>query len=445
MSATTETVNGANSASRAFPLWDKQSKVSPTALAGLVGVVGIVLTLVGLVADLSSGGGRVGQSWLIGWGFWMAILIGMLFLTQIVYLFDAGWSVTVRRQWENSFAAFPWMGLLLIPVVALPFFIGKDGVPEAGAIWKWMNPEYIVPGVHPVAVGEDPLWLHKSALLNVPFFIARLVIYFVVFCTLGWLLRRYSFRNDTSSNPRNWGACRIVSAVGIPLTALASTFMAFDLFMSLSYHWFSTMYGVWFFTVSMRAGLCGTVLLCNIAAVKGWLGGLYNASHNYYLGSLMLAFTVFWAYISFSQYFLIYNANIPEETFWFNMREITADGSKSTWWWVSLGLVFGYFLLPFLALLWYKTKVVSRHIVALALWILAFTVLDLYFNILPKPIKADNLLGYDVLQFSVIWTDITMLIGVGGMVIWAVLRSTARHEPVPINDPRIKESIHASH
>src|SRR5690606_3212846 len=103
-------------------------------------------------------------------------------------------------------------------------------------------------------------------------------------------------------------------------------FLAFDLFMSLSYHWFSTMYGVWFFTVCMRAGLCGTVLLCNVAAVRGWLGGLYNSSHNYFLGSLMLAFTVFWAYITFSQYFLIYNANIPEETFWFNMREISIDG-----------------------------------------------------------------------------------------------------------------------
>lgn len=442
MSATTETVTAS---SRAFPLWDKQSKVSPTAIAGVVGVVGVVLTLVGLIADLSNGGGRVGQSWLIGWGFWMAILIGMLFLTQITYLFDAGWAVIIRRQWENAFAAFPWMGLLLVPVVALPFFIGVNGgEPQIGAIWKWMNPEYIVPGVHPVAVGEDPLWLHKSALLNVPFFIVRLVLYFAVFCGLGALLRYYSFRNDAVANAANWGACRKISAVGIPLTAFATTFMAFDLFMSLSYHWFSTMYGVWFFTVCMRGGLCGTILLCNTAAVKGWLGGLYNSSHNYFLGCLMTAFTVFWAYISFSQYFLIYNANIPEETFWFNMREINADGSKNSWWWVSMGLIFCYFLVPFLVLLWHKTKIVRARLIAVALWVLGFTILDLYFNILPKPLKSDNLLGYDVQQFGIAWTDVTMLIGVGGLVIWAVLRSVARHEPVPINDPRIKESIYAS-
>lgn len=442
MSANTQTAPQSRSAT--FALWDKQSKVSPTTIAGLVGIVGILLTIAGLCIDLAHGHGRVGQSWLIGWGFGMAILIGMLFLTQITYLFDAGWAVVLRRQWENAFSAFFWMGLLLIPVVVLPFIIGKDGAPNPGAIWKWMNPEYIVPGVHPTPVDQDPLWIHKSGLLNVPFFIIRLVIYFVVFCGLGALLRRYSFRNDTAPDGANWGACRKISAVGIPLTAFATTFMAFDLFMSLSYHWFSTMYGVWFFTVCMRAGLAGSVILCNIAAVRGWLGGLYNNSHNYFLACLCLAFTVFWAYISFSQYFLIYNANIPEETFWYNMREMTLDGSKSSWWWVSMALIFGYFVIPFLILLWHNTKVIRARLIAICLWILGFTILDLYFNILPKPFKADNALGYTVQQFVPVWTDLTMLIGVIGVVVWALLRSAARHEPVPINDPRIKESIYAS-
>lgn len=409
-------------------------------IALIVGVIGLVIALIGLFIDLSSEHtyGRVGQSWLIGFGFWMAMLVGMLFLTQLTYLFDAGWATLVRRQWENAFAALPWMALCLVPVVILPFVLG-----HSGAIWKWMDPSYELPGIHHVTVEHDVLYTAKQAYLNVPFFIARLIGYFAVFCGLGYFLRKFSIQNDTNPTPNNYRACRKLSALGIFLTAFATTFMAFDLFMSLAYHWFSTMYGVWFFAAAMRAGLAGTVILCNFAACKGWLQGFYNKNHNYFLGCLCLAFTVFWAYISFSQYFLIYNANIPEETFWFNIRELNVDGTKSTWWWVSMGLIFGHFLIPFIALLWYKTKVIPKRLIGICSWILLFTLLDMFWNILPKQKSADNVLGYDVVQFIPNGWDIAAIVGMGGIVIWATLRSAAKNQPIPLNDPRIKESLHA--
>ncbi|GHC06181.1 membrane protein [Cerasicoccus arenae] len=408
-------------------------------IALIIGVIGIAIALIGLVMDLTHGEGRVGQSWLIAYGFWMAMLIGMLFLTQLTYLFDAGWAVVVRRQWENAFAAFPWMALILVPVVALPFFVSDS----SGAIWEWMDPSFVLPGIHATTVGNDALYIAKEKFLNVPFFIVRLVIYFAVFCGLGSLLRKHSIQNDAQPDANNWLACRKISAIGIYLTAFATTFMAFDLFMSLSYHWFSTMYGVWFFAASMRAGLAGTVILCNLAGTKGWLQGFYNKHHNYFLGCLCLAFTVFWAYISFSQYFLIYNANIPEETFWFNIREMNADGSKNSWWWVSMALIFGHFLIPFLVLLFYKTKVIRNRLMGICGWILAFTLLDMYWNILPKQEADDSVLGYYVQQFIPNVWDIAALVGIGGIVIWATLRSAAKHKPIPLNDPRIKESLHA--
>lgn len=408
-------------------------------IALIVGLIGIGIALFGLYSDVSHGHGRVGQSWLIGFGFWMAILIGMLFLTQITYIFNAGWSVVVRRQWENAFAALPWMALLLVPVVALPFFVGDN----TGAIWKWMNPDYQIPGIHDVQVKNDALYVSKAAYLSLPFFIGRLIFYFAVFVGLGTLLRNYSMRNDVTPDAGNWLACRKVSAVGIVLTAFCTTFMVFDLFMSLSYHWFSTMYGVWFFAAAMRAGLAGTVILCNLAAMKGWLRGFYKTDHNYFLGCLCLAFTVFWAYISFSQYFLIYNANIPEETFWFNIRELNIDGTKSTWWWVSMALIFGHFLIPFLILLFYKTKVIRARLMGICCWILLFTLLDMYWNILPKQKSADNILGYDVQQFIPNGWDLAAIVGIGGIVIWATLRSAAKHQPIPIHDPRVQESLHA--
>ncbi|MEO0795744.1 MAG: hypothetical protein AAFX93_11300 [Verrucomicrobiota bacterium] len=407
-------------------------------LALIIGIVGLAIALVALLFDLGHGHGRVAQSWLISFGFWMAILVGMLFLTQITYLFDAGWAVIIRRQWENAFAAFPWMAAIIAPVIILPFIMG-----HSGAVWKWMDPEYILPGVHPIEVQNDTLYTSKAAYLNTPFFFIRMIFYFAVFCILGSLLRKNSVANDTNPDPKYWRNCRKISGVGIFLTAFATTFMAFDLFMSLSYHWFSTMYGVWFFAAAMRAGLAGTVIFCNIAATKGWLQGFYNKNHNYFLGCLCLAFTVFWAYISFSQYFLIYNANIPEETFWFNMREMNADGSKNSWWWVSMALIFGHFVIPFIALLWYKTKVIRKRIIAICVWILTFTLLDMYWNILPKQKEASNELGYYVQQFTPNLWDLAALIGVGGIVIWATLKSAAKNEPIPLNDPRIKESLHA--
>ncbi|MGE9295268.1 MAG: hypothetical protein ACQKBV_03155 [Puniceicoccales bacterium] len=407
-------------------------------IALIVGGIGLLIALVGLFIDLGQGGGRVGQSWLIAYGFWMAILVGMLFLTQITYLFDAGWAVIIRRQWENAFAAFPWMALFLVPVIALPFIMG-----HSGAVWKWMDPDYVLPGVHAVEVQNDALYTAKSAYLNVPFFIVRVIFYFAVFCGLGALLRKNSIANDATPDPKYWRNCRKISGAGIFLTAFATTFMAFDLFMSLSYHWFSTMYGVWFFAASMRAGLAATVIYCNVAATRGSLQGFYNKNHNYFLGCLCLAFTVFWAYISFSQYFLIYNANIPEETFWFNIRELTVDGTKSSWWWVSMGLIFGHFVIPFLLLLWYPTKVIRVRFMAVCTWILTFTLLDMYWNILPKQKAYDNVLGYKVQQFIPNGWDLAALIGIGGIVIWAMLRSAAKHEPIPLHDPRIKESLHA--
>lgn len=409
-------------------------------IALIVGLLGLGVALFGLYSDLSHDHGRVAQSWLIGFGFWMAILIGMLFLTQITYLFDAGWAVIIRRQWENAFAAFPWMALMLVPVVALPFFVGEN----TGAVWKWMNPDYVLPGIHDTMVKDDALYVAKAAYLNTPFFIGRLVFYFLVFCGLGALLRKNSVANDSNPDPKYWRNCRKISGAGIFLTAFATTFMAFDLFMSLSYHWFSTMYGVWFFAAAMRAGLAGTVIFCNVAATRGWLQGFYTKHHNYFLGCLCLAFTVFWAYISFSQYFLIYNANIPEETFWFNIRELAADGAKNSWWWVSMGLIFGHFLVPFLFLLFYKTKVVRPLFMAVCGWILLFTLLDMYWNILPKQIGTDaNALGYVVQPFAPNGWDLAALIGMGGMVVWATLRSAAKHAPIPLHDPRIQESLHA--
>ena len=203
------------------------------------------------------------------------------------------------------------------------------------------------------------------------------------------------------------------------------------------------MYGVWFFAGSMRAALAVTVLTVIALASYGYLKGILNQAHRYLLGCLCLAFTIFWAYISFSQYFLIYMANIPEETFWFNIREINENGMKNSWWWVSMGLLFGHFFGPFLFLIFYNSKIRIKALVFATIWILCFGHLcDLYFNILPGKVSdAGSILGYQIRQFSITPFDAASIVGIGGLVLWGFFQSMKKQEIIPIRDPRIQESI----
>jgi hypothetical protein len=402
--------------------------MNPGAIALIVGIIGLVVAGFGFMQGWQNHDARPLMSWLIGFGFWLAVAVGMLFLVQIWYVFHARWPIVIRRQCEHYLAVFPWLFLLFLPLVAVPFLHENPGL-----LWKWMNGVNPMPGN--TTVGADPLYQWKQPYLNVGFFALRVILIFGAFTIISELLRKWSFDTDRSGDIKNTHNARRLSAIGLFICAAAATAGAIDWFKSLEYHWFSTMYGVWFFAASMRAALAFIIILCVILATKGYLKGIFNQAHRYDIGCMMLAFTVFWAYISFSQYFIIYNANIPEEVFWYSIRE------KEGWWNVSMGLIFGQFLFPFLLLLWYKTKVVVWRSVFVSCWILAFTVLDLFWNIIPGKIPADNEYGYTVRPFSIEIYDIAALVGIGGICIWVMLRSMKKTEPIPIRDPNILKSI----
>lgn len=403
-------------------------------------IIGVVFTLISLAGLLfttnTADPARPFLGWMMAVVYWLTILVGMQFLIMMWWMFDAGWSVIIRRQFEHMISALPWIGVLMLPLVILGLVDTESGK----VAWIWMNPDAPVAGGHGT-VGEDVLYLHKAPYLNDPFFVFRFVLYFAVWSLLAWAFRTWSFRMDATGDHKYVHRSRVLSAFGLFLSAMVTTFASIDWFMTLNYHWFSTMYGVWFFSAAMRAALAaGVLLMFYMGTREDGLKGLVNSAHYHLMGCLMLAFTVFWAYISFSQYFLIYNANIPEETFWYNIREINKDGTLNSWWWVSMALIFLYFLLPFLYLLWHRNKQGNR-LKFIAIWILVFHMVDLYWNIMPQKVWADNEMGYDVRSFGVSWIDITMFIGVGGIVLWAYLRSASRERPIPIRDPRINESL----
>ncbi|TVP77786.1 MAG: hypothetical protein EA353_09675 [Puniceicoccaceae bacterium] len=409
------------------------SKVGLIAL--VVGIVGIVIALFGFKQGWDGSDVRPIMSWLISLAFWLSIVVGMLFLVQIWYVFHARWPTIIRRQCEHCFAALPWLLLLFLPLLAIPFLHENPGL-----LWKWMDGNNAIPGQ--ITVAEDPFFQWKEPYLNIGFFTFRALGSFLIFIGIAALLRKWSFDADKTGNINNTHYARRLSALGLFLCATGATVASIDWFKSLEYHWFSTMYGVWFFSAAIRAALSAIIILCVILAAKGYLKGILKQAHRYDVACMMLAFTVFWAYISFSQYFLIYSANIPEEVFWYNIREKNFDGTVNSWWWVSMGLIFGHFLTPFLLLLWYKTKVVVWRTVAVSAWILGFHLLDLYWNIVPgKIVDAAITEGYLVRQFSVTFYDVAALVGIGGICIFAMCRSMGKAEPIPVRDPNILTSI----
>lgn len=403
-------------------------------IALIVGIVGLAIAGSGLLMGLSDGDSRPWFSWLIGIAFWMSILIGSLILIMITYIFDAGWSVIIRRQLEHMISAFPWMALIFLPLILQPWLSDDPGL-----LWQWMNVEGTLANGH--IVGHDPIYLWKSAYLNLFWISIRTCVYFAAFIGISTILRKCSFSLEKDGNTQWVSRARKFSAFGLFVVCLGLTFAAFDWFMSLEYHWFSTMFGVWYFAGSIRAAIAFTIILCFFLSTRGYLKGIYNQAHRYDLGTLLLAFTVFWAYIAFSQMFLIYQANIPEETFWYNLRLYAIDGSHNGWWYVAMALVLFHFIVPFLFLIFYSTKVSVPRLLFISCWILFFHLMDLYFNILPGEV-----LGADgqVVQRGVSVTifDLSAIIGIGGIVVWSFMRSSRKTKPIPVRDPRILESIH---
>jgi len=346
-------------------------------------------------------------------------------MVLIHHIFDASWSVVVRRQWEHGLSAFKWLALLFLPLILASWLGPRD------LVWPWMNPAHVNPNGH--TVGTDLLYAKKSGFLNLQAFTVFTAVFFGIWIWLSGRLRKASFTQDTDGDPKWTLRNRFTAGMGIPLTGLSLTFAAVYWVKSLEYHWFSTMYGVWFFANCMRGALSLGVLMMLWLYRRGEFRGILKSYHLYSIGQLMLAFTVFWGYISFSQYFLIWNANVPEETFWYNLRE------HGDWWYVGMFIVFGTFLLPFLVLLSYRYKVTHQTIRRIAYWILAVIFVDISFNLMPA-LKDAHGEPQPFLSLNLIWS-LAAVAGVGGVCVWAYLRSFPTAKLIPVRDPRIGECL----
>ncbi len=387
----------------------------------LAGFAGLAVTALGLLVSPAQ---HVALSYLVGFSFWVAVAVGMLLLIMIHHITDAGWSTVIRRQFEHGVSAFKWLAVLFLPLLIAAWM-------KPGLIWSWMDTSTVIHGGH--TVGADPLYVKKAGFLNLNMFTGMTVGFFAIWIGLSALLRKASFAQDADGSPKWTFANRRNAALGIPLTALSLTFAAIYWMKSLEYHWFSTMYGVWFFANCMRGAMAVGVVITYWLYHRGDYKGIFNTNQLHCLTALAYAFVVFWAYVTFSQYFLIWNANVPEETFWYNIRE------HGDWLWVGMLLLFGHFFVPFLAWLRYRNKAELKPALIISIWVAVIILVDLCYNVLPA-LKDAHEEPLPFLSLNLLWV-LASAIGVGGICAWSYLKSFPTAKLIPIRDPRIVESL----
>ncbi len=350
------------------------------------------------------------------WG--ATIVLGMLFFVLLHHVTDSGWSAVIRRPAEQTLAALPWLVLWFAPVA-----IGA----ASGKLFNWV-------GDHP----HDELLAAKRPYLNLSFFFIRQAIYFAVWLWLARVMRGRSLRQDVTRDPRLSVSMRKWSAPGLILYGVTLTFAGFDWIMSLDYHWFSTIFGVYHFAGGVVTALAVLALMM-LALEKRPLAGLVGGDVRHDLGKLWWAFVVFWGYIAFSQYFLVWYGNIPEETVWFLHRWTGTEAPfDSAWWMVSVAMPLGMFVAPFVVMMPASAKRSARVWVALGILALAMHWLDLWWMVMPVGHPHHLPLGG-------LWMDASALLAVGGVCGWATYRAMLKAPALPIHDPRLGEALAAGH
>ena len=351
-------------------------------------------------------------SYLIGWFFCLTLTLGALFFVMVHHITRARWPVVVRRIPEALLWSFPLLALL-----ALPLLFGLHD------LYHWTHEEVYTPG------GEeyDEILAGKQAYLNVPFFLGRLALYFIVWSFIAYKLYSLSLRQDVDPDREIPAKQRKVSAWGIPVFAVTLAFASYDLLMSLDPHWFSTIFGVYIFAGAFSSAIALIALTAILLQRRGGvLKRTVTVEHYHDLGKWMFAFTVFWAYIAFSQYMLIWYGGLPEETVFYRHR------LEHGWQWHSAALLILHFILPFFILLPRATKRTVPVLGVMAVWFLIMQWFDLYW--IAMPVHLGDHAAFHALDF-------TCWLGLFGLFVSLFMWRLSRHSLVPERDPYLPASL----
>jgi hypothetical protein len=369
----------------------------------IVGVGGFALCGVGVFLDPR----QFFRSYLLAYIFWLGLPLGCLGILMLHYLVGGTWGAIIRRILESGTRTLPLMVLFFVPLLF--------GLHE---LYSWAVSH---------VVAQDELLRHKSPYLNVPFFVGRLVGYFIAWLVPAYLLNRWSRQQDRTPE---WSAQRpvrrrliLLSGLGLLLYGFTMSFAAIDWVISLEPHWHSSVYGLLVVVGQLLGAMAFVVVVTGWLADYAPLSEVLSPTHVHDLGNLLLASVLFWAYIAFAQWLIIWSGNLPEAVLWYVHR------TRGGWQWMALALALFQFAVPFVFLLSSDIKRHARRLAVVAVVILFMHMVDVFWLVMPA-FYRDGL--------SVHWLDLTALIGVGGgwtaFFVWQLKRRSL----LPHYDPDLQ-------
>lgn len=346
-------------------------------------------------------------SFYVWWVFFISLALGALFFVLIHFATKAAWSATLRRIAENVSLTLP-----VLFVLGIVCYLGRHTIFE-----HWLSAESFT----------DSVLQQKRWYLNWSFFLSRSCVYLALFSGVAILFARRSFVQDKVGGLQITMQLQKWSYSALIACGMATTFAAFDWIMSLDPHWYSTIFGLYFFAgcyVAFMSFL--SIAVFTFRARNEKLKQIFNLEHVHDLGKQVFGYSCFWAYAAFAQYLLIWYGNLPEETMWYAVRQ--SEG----WWAIWILLCVGHFIVPFLFLMSRTVKRMPILVCAIGIWVLMMHYIDLYWLIIPNYSKSGPM-------FSLM--DLVLFLTFGALFL-AIFVSLAKKRSVyPIRDPRLEESL----
>ena len=383
-------------------------------LLGFIGI-GIISLIIGFWLDAP----RAWAGLLVLTFFIITISLSGSFFTAFQFVSGASWSVVIRRVTETMVSALPIGGIgVLILIIGL--------LTHSHHLYHWADPKVVV---------QDHILQQKAGYLNTPFFIIRLIIYFLALYFMGTVLKKVSLKQDEKKDPKMRATLVRLSAGYLLIFAYFFSLMSIDLIMSLEPHWYTTMFPIYTFSGLAYSGFAAIIILIVTIQKHGGLKEV-NKEHFQDLGKFQFGFTLFWAYITFSQFMLIWYANLPEETIYLENR------LPGEWKFFTGIFWFLHFAVPFFILLSRDIKRNPSKLIKVAWGILFMGFVDVIWIVYGALDKENVIKG-----FPISWMEIGIFLGAIGLVGYSVLRAYSKVNPIPVEDPYLEESLkfHQSH
>lgn len=361
------------------------------------------------------------RAYLVGFMFWLGVSLGSLALLNLQYTTGGHWGALGRRFWE---AATSSSNILLLFVLWLPLVFGMKIIYP----WATMKPEELV---------EDRarLWL------NPKLFVIRGIIYFILWWFWAWRLRRWAEVEERGeATPQRFVSIQNFAGAGIIVYGLTITFASVDWVMSLNPMWWSTVWGMLFMVGECLTAFAFTIWLLARLAQTEPLGRIVKPDHFHDYGKLMFAFVVLWAYLSFSQWLIIWQGNITEEIRWY------LDRAHGHWKVIATGLIFFHFVLPFAIMLSRSLKRQPRKLVVMAVWIMIVRLVDLFWLVQPsfhsKGISGEALAPLD---WQIVLLNVINVVAIGGLWLAVFFRQLSGRSLMPVYDQEFINMLESKH